>query len=303
MPRKLVMAKTITDDIKSAVADSFKDSIRMIEVSKIKASIENFYTIDDIETLADDIERQGLKHNLVVTEDINNPGTYFIKSGHRRFAAVNQLISENRYKSKFIPCLVDGKKSKNETMLDLIMLNATTRVMSDSELYKQYEFLKNTLDAMKEEGIKVKGRLREKISVMLNISTGQVSKIENIKHNAVGEVQEAVENGEMTITTADTIAQLPEEEQRDLLAQKEISEISTKDVKEHKKNKSKKSETSATKKKSKSKTKNVTDDDEFAAEKEKFLSVLRNAVIDAEKSNSLDTLHDIMKFTKEKIEI
>ncbi len=48
---------------------------------------------------------------------------------------------------------------------------------------------------------------------------------------------------------------------------------------------------------------NVTDDDEFAAEKEKFLSVLRNAVIDAEKSNSLDTLHDIMKFTKEKIEI
>lgn len=234
MARKFQVDNTIATDIKSAASDSFKENIQMIEINKIKTSMDNFYSMNDIEILADDIERQGLKHNLVVSEDSRNPDTYFIKSGHRRFVAIQHLISENRYGSKFIPCFVDGRKSKSENILDLIMLNATSRVMTDSELFKQYEVLKGTLEQLKNEGIKVKGRLREKVAEMLNVSSAQIGKIENIKHNAVDEVKEAVESGDMSISTANSIATLPEQEQKELLNNNDISKITAKDIKNHK---------------------------------------------------------------------
>ena len=232
MARKLTIDNSIATDIKSAASDSFKDNIKMIEIGKIKESMDNFYSLSDIEILAEDIERQGLKHNLVVVEDSDEPDTYFIKSGHRRFTAIKQLVREGKYSSKYVPCLVDGSKTKDENILDLIMLNATTRVMTDSELYKQYEVLKETLERLKADGMKVKGRLRDKVAEALNVSPAQVGKIENIKHNAVDEVKEAVKNGDMTIATADSIAKLPEEEQAEIVTEKPVTEITTKDVKE-----------------------------------------------------------------------
>lgn len=242
MARKLIIDTSIATDIKSAASDSFKDNIKMIEIGKIKESMDNFYSLSDIEILAEDIERQGLKHNLVVSEDSNEPDTYYIKSGHRRFTAIKQLVREGKYSSKYVPCLVDGSKTKDENILDLIMLNATTRVMTDAELYKQYEVLKETLERLKADGMKVKGRLRDKVAEALNVSPAQVGKIENIKHNAVDEVKEAVKNGDMTIATADSIAKLPEEDQAEIVTEKPVAEITTKDVKERSE---KKAETSS----------------------------------------------------------
>lgn len=234
MARKLSMDTSITADIKSASSNSFKDNLQMVEIEKIKPSMDNFYSLSDIEILAEDIERQGLKHNMVVVEDSENLGTYFIKSGHRRFEAIKLLSKENKYTSKYVPCLVDGTKSKNETILDLIMLNATTRVMTDSELFKQYEILKETLENLKHDGVKVKGRIREKVAETLNISPAQVGKIENIKHNAVPEVISAVESGEITIAIADSIAKLDETEQDEIISEVPMAEITTKSVKERK---------------------------------------------------------------------
>ena len=242
MARKIAIDTSIATDIKSAASDSFKDNIKMIEIGKIKESMDNFYSLSDIEILAEDIERQGLKHNLVVVEDSNEPDTYFIKSGHRRFTAIKLLVREGKYSSKYVPCLVDGSKTKDENILDLIMLNATTRVMTDSELYKQYEVLKETLERLKADGMKVKGRIRDKVAEALNVSSAQVGKIENIKHNAVDEVKEAVKNGDMTIATADSIAKLPEEDQAEIVTDKPVAEITTKDVKERSE---KKAETSS----------------------------------------------------------
>lgn len=136
MARKFQVDNAIAADIKSAASDSFKDNIRMIEIDRIKTSMDNFYSISDIEILTDDIERQGLKHNLVVAEDTENPDTYFIKSGHRRFTAIKHLISENRYGSKFVPCLVDGTKSHSENILDLIIQNIFHIGTVKTEIYR-----------------------------------------------------------------------------------------------------------------------------------------------------------------------
>lgn len=230
MARKLEFDASINIDMKSAVSDSFKDNILMIPLEKIKPCTDNFYSLSEIEMLADDIDRQGLKHNLVVNIDKNNQNEYWIKSGHRRYNAIVKLINENRISIKKLPCLVDGVKTKAENILDLIMLNATARKMSDSELIQQYEVLEKTFKELEAEGKTFKGRLREQISKTLGTSQSQIGKIENIKNNAVEEIKEAVKAGEISISTANNIAKLYSEKQKDFISEKNISEIKNKEV-------------------------------------------------------------------------
>jgi ParB family chromosome partitioning protein len=78
-------------DINKISADTFE--IKMIEIDKIIANENNFYSISEIEILAEDIERQGLKSNLVVRK---NNEEYVLISGHRRLNAINFLKENNR---------------------------------------------------------------------------------------------------------------------------------------------------------------------------------------------------------------
>ncbi len=232
MARKFEFDSSIEKDIKAVASDSFVDSIKMINVDLVKPSADNFFSLSEIEVLAEDIERQGLKHNLVVSEDKDQKGTYWLKSGHRRFEAIKFLIAENRLTNKTVPCLVDGIKTKAENMLDLIMLNATTRVMTDAEIMQQYNILEKTYKELEAEGKKFKGRLRERIAEALQVSSAQVSKIEKINRYAVDEIKEAVSSGEMSISTANDVAKLDEDKQKELVKKKPIKEISSKEAKE-----------------------------------------------------------------------
>ncbi len=228
MARKLQLDTAITKDMKSAASDSFVDSIKMIDVSEIMPNKENFYEISSLELLADDIEREGLKHNLVVSKD-KGSAKYWLKSGHRRFEAVKLLIKEKRLASTKVPCLVDGEKTKAEAKLDLIMLNVTQRKYSDAEVMSEYEQLSQTLKELDSEGKGFSGRARENIAKILNISNGQVGKLDNIKHNAAPEVQKAVKNGEMSISTANEVAKLAPEKQKEVIEKK--PDISSAEVK------------------------------------------------------------------------
>ncbi len=228
MARKMQFDAAIAKDMKSAASDSFVDSIRMIDVSEIMPNKENFYAMSNIELLADDIEREGLKHNLVVSKD-KNSAKYWLKSGHRRFEAIRLLIEQKRLKSTKIPCYVDGEKTKAEAKLDLIMLNATQRKYSDAEVMSEYEQLSQTLGELDSAGKGLGGRMRDNIAKILNVSNGQVGKLDNIKHNAAPEVQKAVKNGEMSISTANEVAKLSPEKQKEVIEKK--PDISSAEVK------------------------------------------------------------------------
>lgn len=229
MARKLQLDAAITKDMKSAALDSFIDNIKMIDVKEIIPSEKNFYEMSAIELLADDIEREGLKHNLVVVKD-SSTGMYEVKSGHRRLAAIERLISEKRITSTKIPCIVDGEKTEAENEFDLIMLNATQRKYSDAELLSEYEHLSQILNKLKDEGKGLSGRIRDNIATILNISNGQVGKLDNIKHNAAPEVKKAVKNGAMSISTANEVAKLAPEKQKEVVKSK--PEISSAEVKQ-----------------------------------------------------------------------
>lgn len=231
MARKFELDSSIAKDIKAVASDSFVDSIKMISIENVKPANENFFSMSDIEILAEDIERQGLKHNLVVSEDKDERGTYWLKSGHRRFAAIKFLLQDNRLTNKTVPCLVDGIKTRAENMLDLIMLNATTRVMTDAEILQQYNILEKTYKELEAEGKKIKGSLRERIAEALQVSPAQVSKIEKVNRYAVNEIKEAVSSGNMSISTANEVSKLSSEEQKELVSNNSPEQIKHKEVK------------------------------------------------------------------------
>ena len=117
---KLNLSGAIAEDLKTAASDSFIDSLKMIEVEDIQPNEDNFYTMSEIEELAEDIERQGLMSVLVA--EIAEDGKYRLISGHRRLAAVKLLIDEGRRKSTTVPCYVKSAKSHEETQLDFQVL-------------------------------------------------------------------------------------------------------------------------------------------------------------------------------------
>lgn len=224
---KLKLNSAIMDDLKAAASDSFIDSLKMLEVEDIIPNESNFYEMTEIEELAEDIERQGLMSVLVVTED---NGEYHLISGHRRLKAVKLLIDEGRRKSTTVPCYIKSAKSVDETQLDLIMLNATQRKYSDSDTMREYEELERIFKAMEQAGKPVKGKIRNNIARVLNVSPAQIGKIDNIKHNAIPDVEQAVKSGEMSISTANEVAKLAPEQQKEIIESK--PDITHKEVKE-----------------------------------------------------------------------
>ena len=233
MSRKFQIDSAIMADIQTANADSYIDNLKMLDIELIEPNEGNFYELSEIETLAEDIERQGLMTALVVSE---NGGRYKLISGHRRLSAVKLLIESGRRKSSKVPCFIKGAKPNNETQLDLIMLNATQRKYSDADKMREYEELTRIFKELEAAGKPIKGRIRDRIADALNVSSAQVGKLDNIKHNAIPDVEQAVKSGDMSISTANEVAKLPPEKQQKIISEK--PKITHKEVKEMQKEES-----------------------------------------------------------------
>lgn len=65
MSRKFQIDSAIMADIQTANADSYIDNLKMLDIELIEPNEGNFYELSEIETLAEDIERQGLMTALV----------------------------------------------------------------------------------------------------------------------------------------------------------------------------------------------------------------------------------------------
>ena len=218
MGRKFQLDSAITADIQTVNADSYIDRLKMIDVENIEPNKANFYEISEVEALAEDIERQGLMTALVVAEQ--DGGKYQLISGHRRLAAIKQLIGDGRRRNTKVPCFIKGAKPKTETELDLIMLNATQRKYTDADTMREYEELTRIFKELEAAGKPIKGRIRNKIAEALNVSAAQVGKLDNIKHNAVPAVEQAVKSGDMSISTANEDAKLTPEKQEEIISEK-----------------------------------------------------------------------------------
>lgn len=243
MAKRFSFDEAISADIKGAAADSFIDNLKLIKIEDIEMNEDNFYELSEIDELAEDIERQGLIHNLAV-EKMNSSGKYLLISGHRRLTAIKQLAAKGKWASGTVPCFVSTiEKLPDEHRLDLIMLNHSQRKYSDADIFREHTELKRIIESLEESGMEFKGRMREVIAEKLNVSPAQVGKIENIKNNANADVISAVERGELSISVANEIAKCNDDLQTDIMySSPNKAEIKSADIKAKRNENEKKSE-------------------------------------------------------------
>ena len=221
--------KTMFANLNAIVGDTLADSIQMIDIDELHESKDNFFAIDRIEEFAETILGQGgVKDNLIVRP--LESGSYEIISGHRRKAAVQYLLDNGENISRYLPCLVQDYSDDDTRMLDLILMNISSRQISDTELWQSYEILNKILQNKKKSGEKF-GRVRDKLAELLGVSSTQIWKMENIKRNAVPSVVDAIQNGELSIFTANEVAKMDTDEQEKLVEQGNLSDVKHKDIK------------------------------------------------------------------------
>lgn len=222
------MARTMFENLNAIVANTLTDSIKMIDIDELHESKDNFFVVDRVEEFAETILGQGgVKDNLLVRP--LETGGYEIISGHRRRAAVQYLLDNGENVSRYLPCLVQSYNNDDTRMLDIVLMNVSARQISDPELWKSYEIVDQILKSKKSAGEKF-GRVREKLAECLGVSPAQVGKMQNVDKNAIPAVKEAVENGKISISTANEIAKLDEETQ-ERLAESDLSNVKRKEVK------------------------------------------------------------------------
>jgi len=148
--------------------------VRDIEIEKIIPSVRNFFKVDDIEDLAEDIKENGLSHNLLVRPF--GDSKFEIISGERRFMALKILGRTS------VPCKVeeDLKNNDIDAEIKLINTNAKTRQLSDIEKAKVIKRLEVLYKNKKDKGIKIKGRIRDNIASDLGISGIKVERLNKI---------------------------------------------------------------------------------------------------------------------------
>ncbi|MEG2609123.1 MAG: ParB N-terminal domain-containing protein [Bacilli bacterium] len=176
-----------------------------IDINLIKPSKKNFFEISGIEELAKDIKANGLYHNLVVRK--LDDGTYEIISGERRYSAL-KYNGEKR-----IPCVVrEADELDSEIML--IQANASARELTESEKLKTVERLKELYEEKKKNGVKIGGKVRDKIGEDLGGMSGmQVQRYIKISDELIPELRELFDNQQITLSDSLDFSKMSKDQQ------------------------------------------------------------------------------------------
>lgn len=187
-----------------------REQIEYITLDLIDDDPNNFYRMDGLEALADNIAMCGLQQPIRVLQHPSDAGRYMIVSGHRRRAAVKLLAEENPEKWREIACIVEQDAvSPSLQQLRLIYANANTRAMTSAELSEQAVQVEKLLYQLKEEGYEFPGRMRDHVAKAVNASTTKLAKLKVIRENLAFCWQAAYKESTLAESTAYTLAQMP----------------------------------------------------------------------------------------------
>ncbi|WP_287486023.1 ParB/RepB/Spo0J family partition protein [Blautia sp.] len=184
---------------------------------EVKAAEENTHQkLEGIEELADSFLHVGQEQPTVLAR-VN--GEYRIIDGHRRNEA-NKLNLERGHKE--YEKVLFRSKDMSEAMYELSLLagNGYTQELTAYEKTRLVERTKAALiRAKKEDGLEIKGKMRDLIASMLNESSTNVARMESINNNATPEIKEQLKSGSIGVTAAYEAAKLSEAEQKEIAEQ------------------------------------------------------------------------------------
>lgn len=195
---------------------------------EVKAAPENTHqSLENIEELADSFLHVGQEQPTVLAR-VN--GEFRIVDGHRRNAA-NIMNLERGHKE--YERVKYRYKDMTEAMYELSLLagNGYTQPLTAYEKTRLVERTKSALIRAKEEdGLEIKGKMRDLVAAMLNESSTNIARMESINKNATPEIKEQLKNGNMGITAAYEASKLPEDEQREIAEQAADGNVRAKEI-------------------------------------------------------------------------
>lgn len=153
----------INQNIKSTNLE-LSEKVVKIEISKLTPHIDNFYNMDQLETIKNSIESVGQITPIIISKD------YKILSGHTRYEACKQLEFST------INCIIRDFNSKLDEELVLYSSNLY-RQKSNDELSQEATKLNEIYIAKKKQDANFKFTKMQFISNNMNISESKVRKI------------------------------------------------------------------------------------------------------------------------------
>ena len=208
-----------------------------INIKKLYSNDKNFYSVTDIEPLAQKILLVGLIENLEVVHDPCDRGEYRITAGERRWRALNLLVEQGYTDFEMVTCQIQTPASVDEEMLRLIIAN-DYRNKTVADILEEEKQLKGILQRMKQEGRTIKGykldsgRLRDVIAKMLQMPATKIAQIESINKHLIPEFAEELKEGRLTFSAAYEISGMNEEAQAEMLERYQENGLTYKEVKE-----------------------------------------------------------------------
>lgn len=186
-----------------------------LDPREVKPAEENTHqTLEGIEELADNFLTIGQEQPTVLAR-VN--GEYRIVEGHRRNAA-NILNLERGYKEyeKVLFRCADMSPAMYE--LRLLAGNAFTQELKPHEKVRTMERMKSALiKARDEEGLEIKGRMRDVLAGIMGESRTNVARMESISNNLTEEMRGEFNSGNLGISAAYEASRLPKEEQQEIV--------------------------------------------------------------------------------------
>ena len=205
--------------------------ITEIELHLIDKNPTNFYSMDGIDELADNIRMFGLMEPLIVKK--TDDGRYMLISGHRRRAALRKLADEGYFPEGMhhkVDCILHegpvnlpgieslekmeaGARIYEE--LKVLAANSDTRVLSSADTAMQVRRIRELLTALKDLGYKIPGRMRDLVAETAKVSASRIARLDVIEKNLSDRwLRIAWKDGDLQETSAYEIARRDPEIQR-----------------------------------------------------------------------------------------
>lgn len=178
-----------------------------IPLSQLIVNEHNFFTVEDVQELADHIALHGLFNPLTVCAA--GDGKYRIVAGHRRRKALELLGRKDA------PCIVKSYDGEDSEMVALIQSNLTSRELTYYEKMEAVIRLEKALRSMKERGVELPGRLRDHLAEQTNESASAIHRMQYIHKNLSPALLDALRREQIGESVADELAHSSKKVQTD----------------------------------------------------------------------------------------
>ena len=185
------------------------EQIEYIDIDLLDGDERNFYQLTDIDELADNIQMCGLQQPIRVRA--GEGGRFTIVSGHRRRAALAQLVEKGLDQFRRVPCIRETDDvSPALQELRLIFANSSTRKLTSAEIGEQAERVEALLYQLKEDGFEFpEGRMRDVVAAACNTHGSKLARIKVIRERLLSNFRPEWERGSIPEQAAYALAQFP----------------------------------------------------------------------------------------------